>query len=116
MSAGVTVVVQNAEHYTYFNDRPVDVSTGGDLDSGMLAGVLLERANLLDAPTILARMLAGRLALVDHRRIHSFEPFTELDLRSADGRPVPLHVDGDYIGDVLHARYEIRPRGLTVVS
>ncbi len=113
---GVTGVVQNAEHYTYFNDRPVDVSTGGDLDSGMLAGVLLERANLLDAPTILARMLTGRLALVDHRRIHAFEPFTELDLRSADGRPVPLHVDGDYVGDVFHAHYEICPRGLKVVS
>ncbi|MEA2370112.1 MAG: hypothetical protein QOH12_506 [Solirubrobacteraceae bacterium] len=114
--AGVTGVVQNAEHYTYFNDRPVDVSNVSDLDSGTLAGVLLERANLLDAPTILLRMLAGRLALVDHRRIHSFEPFTEFALRSVDGRAVPLHVDGDYIGDVLHAHYEISRRGLAVVS
>ncbi len=114
--AGVTAVVQNAEHYTYFNDHPVDVSTGADLDSGTLAGVLLERASLLDAPGILVRMLAGRLALVDHRRIRAVGPFTELDLHSADGRPVALHVDGDYVGDVLRARYEILPRGLAVVS
>lgn len=112
---GVTAVVQNAEHYTYFNTHPVDVSDGADLDSGTLAGVVLERANLLDAPAILVRMLAGSLALADHRRIRGLGPFSALDLRSADGRPLPLHVDGDYIGDVLHARYEIRPRELAVL-
>jgi diacylglycerol kinase family enzyme len=112
---GVTAVVQNAEHYTYFNDRPVDVSEGSGLDTGQLSGVVLARANVLDAPSILVRMLAPRAALVGHRRVHSLGVFTELDLRSADGRAIPLHVDGDYIGDVLRARYEIRPRALSVV-
>jgi diacylglycerol kinase family enzyme len=113
---GVTAIVQNAEHYTYFNDTPVDVAEGAGLDSGGLAGLVLERANLIDAPSILARMLASRFALVDHRQIRPFDPVTVLDVRSADGRPVPLHVDGDYVGDVLHAHYEVRPRALTVVS
>ena len=37
-------------------------------------------------------------------------------MRSADGRPLPLQVDGDYLGEVAEARYSIRPRALTVVS
>jgi len=114
--SGVTAIVQNAEHYTYFNDTPVDVSEGAGLDSGGLAGIVLGRANLIDAPSILLRMLAGRLALVDHRQIAPVDPSTEIDVRTADGRPIPLHVDGDYVGDVVHAHYEIRPRALTVVS
>jgi diacylglycerol kinase family enzyme len=114
--SGVTAIVQNAEHYTYFNDTPVDVAEGAGLDSGGLAAIVLERANLIDAPSILLRMLSGRLALVDHPRIGVADTSGELDVRSADGRAIPLHVDGDYVGDVLHAHYEIRPRALTVVS
>ena len=37
-------------------------------------------------------------------------------MRSADGRPLPLQVDGDYLGDVSEARYSILPRALNVVS
>ncbi|HEX3875276.1 MAG TPA: diacylglycerol kinase family protein [Solirubrobacteraceae bacterium] len=113
---GVSAIVQNAEHYTYFNDRPVDVSEGAGLDSGELAGIVLQRASLRDAPSILVRMLSRRLALINHRRIHGLDRFTDLDVHTADDRPLPLHVDGDYIGDVLHAHYDVSPRRLTVVS
>jgi diacylglycerol kinase family enzyme len=41
---------------------------------------------------------------------------TELEVRTADGRPLPLQVDGDYIGEVSEARYSILPRALAVVS
>jgi diacylglycerol kinase family enzyme len=34
---------------------------------------------------------------------------TELTVRSADGRPLPLQVDGDYLGEVAEARYSILP-------
>ena len=37
-------------------------------------------------------------------------------MQSADGRPLPLQVDGDYIGEVDEARYSILPRALHVVS
>jgi diacylglycerol kinase family enzyme len=40
----------------------------------------------------------------------------ELTVRSADEQPLPLQVDGDYIGDVLEARYSVLPRELSVVS
>ena len=92
--AGVTAMVQNGEHYTYYQDRPVEAAIGGGLDSATLAGLVLERANAIDIPSILTRALSRRLRLVDHPRVHGFPLFTELELRSADGRPLPLHVDG----------------------
>jgi len=41
---------------------------------------------------------------------------SELVVRSADQRPLPLQVDGDYLGEVDEARYSILPRALNVVS
>jgi diacylglycerol kinase family enzyme len=37
-------------------------------------------------------------------------------MRSADGRPIPIQVDGDYIGDADEAVFGITPGGLTIVS
>jgi diacylglycerol kinase family enzyme len=37
-------------------------------------------------------------------------------VRSADGRPLPLQVDGDFLGEVDEARYSIKPSALTVVA
>ena len=51
-----------------------------------------------------------------HRQVTGLSELTELTVRSADGRPLPLQVDGDYIGEVTEARYSILPRALNVVS
>ncbi len=37
-------------------------------------------------------------------------------MRSADGRALPLQVDGDFIGEVDEARYSIMPEALSVIS
>ena len=37
-------------------------------------------------------------------------------MRSLDERPLPLQVDGDYIGEVAEAVFGVTPRGITVVS
>jgi diacylglycerol kinase family enzyme len=39
-----------------------------------------------------------------------------MTVSSASGRPLPLQVDGDHIGDVTEARFTIRPGVLTVVA
>jgi diacylglycerol kinase family enzyme len=41
---------------------------------------------------------------------------TELTVRASDDRPLPLQVDGDYLGAVEEARYSIMPRALHVVA
>lgn len=114
--SGVTAIVQNAEPYTYFGRRPVRVGEGAGLESGDLAGVIMKQARPLDIPTMVWRMLSPRAHLVRHRHIHPFAGVGELCVRSADERPLPLQVDGDYIGVASEALFQVAPRSLCVVS
>jgi diacylglycerol kinase family enzyme len=112
--AGVTAVVQIGEHYTYFHDRPIDLAQGAALGGGTLAGVVLRRATLLGVPSLIVRSLRGGVGR--HRRVAAFSGAQSVTVSSATGRPLPLQVDGDYIGEVSEARFQIRPRALTVVA
>jgi diacylglycerol kinase family enzyme len=114
--AGVTVIVQNATPYTYFGDRPVEMGEGATLHSGDLAGLVLDRARPTDVPTIIARSLSSRLEVIRHRHVHPFAGLRELRVRSLDERPLPLQVDGDYIGEVDEAVFGVTPNGIAVVS
>jgi diacylglycerol kinase family enzyme len=113
---GVTTVVQNGAPYTYFNDHPIEIAEGAALDTGTLAGAVLRRATPLGLVMIGLRALVPRLRTVGHRQIAGFADVGELTVRSADGRPLPLQVDGDFLGEVDEARYSIRPNALTVVA
>ncbi len=113
---GVTALIQNGDPYTYFGRRPVHMGEGADLVSGDLAGIVLERASVVDIPTIVWRALSRRARVVRHRQVRPFTGLTSLSVRSCDERLLPLQVDGDYIGEVEEARFSIRPAGITVVS
>jgi diacylglycerol kinase family enzyme len=113
---GVTVVVQNAHPYTYFNRRPIEIAEGAELDSGTLAGAVLRRASPIDMPTVIWRALGRRPRLVKHRQVTGFYGLEALEARSPDGAPIPLQVDGDYIGDIPQARFGIAPGALRVVA
>ncbi len=114
--SGVTAIIQNAAPYTYFGDRPVDMGEGATLDSGDLAGVVLKRASPVDIPTIVWRALARRGRVSRHRRVHAFSGTDRIHMRSCDDRPLPIQVDGDYIGEASEARFVVKPRGMLVVS
>jgi diacylglycerol kinase family enzyme len=113
---GVTAIVQSAAPYTFFGDRPVHMGEGATLDSGDLAGVILQRASPIDIPTITWRALSRRARVVRHRRVRGFSGLTSLRVSSTDDRLLPLQVDGDYIGDVREARFQSKPSALLVVS
>jgi len=113
---GVTTIVQNGSPFTYFQNRPIEVAEGAALDSGALAGCVLHRARPFDMPSIAWRAFSRHARIARHRHVSSFPALTELTVQSADGRPLPLQVDGDYIGEVAEARYSILPRALHVVS
>jgi diacylglycerol kinase family enzyme len=114
--AGVTVIVQNGRHFTYFGERPIDIAAGPELDSGTLAGCVLRRASPLDLPAIGRRALFGGQSVSDHRQVSAFVGARELIVRTRDSRPLPLQVDGDYLGEVAQASYGIIPRALTVLA
>jgi diacylglycerol kinase family enzyme len=113
---GVTTIVQNGEPYTYFGDRPVNMGEGATLESGDFSGVVLMRATPVDIPTITWRALSRHARLARHRRVHPFSEVSALRVRSLDDRPLPLQVDGDYIGEAHEAEFSITPRGILVVA
>jgi diacylglycerol kinase family enzyme len=114
--AGVTALVQNSDPYTYFGNRPVHMGEGATLESGDLAGVVLKRARPIDVPTIIWRALSKRARLGRHRQVQPFTGVRGLRVASLDERPLPLQVDGDYIGEVHEASFGVTPRGIAVVS
>jgi diacylglycerol kinase family enzyme len=113
---GVTAVFQNGPAYTYFGARAVPLATDVDLDDGTIAGVVLQRATPLDIPGVAAHLLARGLRVADHRRVEVFRIREDVRVVSADGRPVPIQVDGDYIGDVAEAAVGVAPGALLVVA
>jgi diacylglycerol kinase family enzyme len=113
---GVTTIVQNGSPFTYFQNRPIEIAEGAALDSGALSSCVLHRARPLDMPSIAWRAFSRHARIARHRHVSSFPELTELTVHSADGRPLPLQVDGDYIGEVDEARYSIMPGALHVIS
>ena len=114
--SGVTALVQNGDPFTYFRNRPLHLADAGSIDDGVLTGVVLRRSTPTVMPTVIWRVFSGRARLTNHRAVDGFEGATEVVVRSADGRPIPLQVDGDHIGDVTEAVYGIAPRALPVVA
>jgi diacylglycerol kinase family enzyme len=113
---GVSTFFQNSAHYTYFKSRAVELVEGGGFESGALAGVVLTRARPYDVPTVTFRALSGAARIAKHRGIAAFGGFQEAVVRSADGRPIPIQVDGDHIADELEARFVVAPGALRVVA
>ena len=113
---GVSAFVQNGDPYTYFRDIPIELVEGQRLDSGDLGGAILERASAVDIPTVLFRALSSRAKIDRHRRVTGFRGVERVVVRSADGRDVPVQVDGDFAGAYERVEFTARPRALRVVS
>ena len=113
---GVTVVIQNGSPYTYFGDRGVEMAEGAALDSGDLAGLILKRTNPLDIPSIAWRALSPRARVAGHRQIEPFSAQKRLRIRSLDDRPLPVQVDGDFIGSATEHVFSVAPRALTILA
>ncbi len=112
---GVIAVVQNGATFTYFQDRPIDIAEEVELDSGALAGGVMHRAGVLSMLSIAWRAFSPRARVAGHRQVTPLGQVQELTVRTADGRPLPLQADGDFLGEVSEARYSILPDALNVV-
>ena len=62
------------------------------------------------------RMLAVPGATARHRQVTGFTASKGLTIRSLDDRPLPLQVDGDYIGEAAEAVFSVEPGALLVIS
>ncbi len=114
---GVTLVVQNADPFTFFGSRPIRVCARAGLDTGTLSAVVLERAAALDLVTLAPRLFLSRPEAVErHAHVRGLRAFERLHVSSAMGAPLPLEVDGDHLGEVAEALYEAAPGALRVLS
>ena len=113
---GVTAIVQNGSPFTYFQNRPIEVADGPELDSGTLETCVLRRARPHDMPSIAFRAFSRHARVARHRQVTALEATSELVVSTSDGEPLPLQVDGDYLGHVTEARYSVLPRELSVIS
>jgi diacylglycerol kinase family enzyme len=112
----ITTVLQNGDAFTYLGDKPLALAPGAGLDSGSLAGLALRAARVRDVGPFLVKVLSPKGSIADHSQVHAFSGVDGVRCTSADGRAIPLHVDGDHIGDVTEAVFGIRPGALGVVS
>ncbi len=113
---GTTVIVQNGDPYTYFHGKPLPLAPGVQLDNGQLGGAVLLRSGVTVLPGLAVRAFTTPLNVSDHRAVAPFLTPDGLTVTSRDERPFPLHVDGDFLGDVAEARYGITPSALSVVA
>jgi diacylglycerol kinase family enzyme len=113
----VTVVVQNADPFTYFASRPIRVCEDAGLETGTLSMAALKRATPLELPTLIPRLFTARAqSVLRHRQVVSLPGIREARVRTADERPFPLEVDGDYVGEFSAVEYGVAPRALLAVA
>jgi diacylglycerol kinase family enzyme len=113
----VTAIAQISDPYTYFASRPIRLCPGVTMTDGRMGMTVLKRATLLEMPTVLARVFTANPESVQrHRQIEGLADLDDAYVETADGRPLPLQVDGDHIGDFESVRLSVEPRGLAVVS
>jgi diacylglycerol kinase family enzyme len=114
--SGVSAFVQNGPAYTYFGERAIVIGEEATLDNGELCAAVLKRANPIDLPAIAWRALSKRARLERQRQMEVVGNLKQLRVRSLDDRPVPLQVDGDYIGEFGEVEFGVIPQGLRVVA
>jgi diacylglycerol kinase family enzyme len=113
----VTVIVQNSDPFTYFASRPIRVCEGAGLDTATLSLAGLRRGTPFQLATLIPRIFTGRAeAVLGHRQVESLPRVREATVESVDGRPFPLEVDGDYIGEFQTVEYGVRPRALAALA
>jgi len=112
----ISTLVQNGDAFTYLGDKPLALAPGAALGSGSLAGLALRGVSPRDIPPLALRILSARRSVAGHRQVRAFRDVDGLRCVSSDGRAIPLHVDGDHIGDVDEVVYGVRPGALAVVS
>jgi diacylglycerol kinase family enzyme len=112
-----TVIIQRSDPLTFFGPRPVRVCPPGPLGDGTLSVAMADGAGALDVASIFARLLTGDAGHVTaHPRVRALERLGEISVRSADGRPFSIEVDGTYMGRRTQVTYGVAPESLLVAG
>ncbi|HSK50420.1 MAG TPA: diacylglycerol kinase family protein [Solirubrobacterales bacterium] len=119
---GVTALAQNSDPFTYFSGREIRVCEGISIDDGTLSVGVLKRAAQRDMPTLIPRLFSHKRPAARHRQVVHFDDVAAAQVTSISAdkegnlRPIPVQVDGDYIGEETHVSFGIAPAALTIVA
>lgn len=119
---GITTIIQNSDPFSYFASRPIRVCEGIAIDDGTLSMAVLKRAAQRDMPTLINRLFSESRPAARHRQVAHFDDVTSATVetvsKNKDGtpRPLPLQVDGDYIGERDRIELGVDPAALTIVA
>lgn len=103
-------IVANTAPWTYLNRRPVTMTPTASFDRG-LDLVTVHRMRTVGTLLAASRMLSARG--IRGRHVSTFTDLAEFTLTAA--RPMPMQVDGDYLGEVAQVRFAGVPAALRVV-
>ena len=116
---GATAIVQNSSPFTYFGNHPITLCDEVELDDGRIGLAVLERFAQRDAISLIPRLLSPRLPVTGSRRVEHRSKLREVTAsvipEGSDIDVLPLHVDGDYIGDFAEVEWSVDPAALRIV-
>jgi diacylglycerol kinase family enzyme len=103
------VFVANGSPYTYAGRLPLPIVRGADFEHGLdfVAPVVIAPAAV---PVVAARVLSGRVGSGRFLRGHDLD---RIEIRC--DVPLPLHVDGEDLGDVEQATFEAERAAVSVL-
>lgn len=119
---GVTTLAQNSDPFTYFAERPVRVCPEVEIDDGHLGLAVLERATQRDVATLIPRIMSASQGAAGHRKVRHFPGIDRAKVSSISTdpegniRPLPLQVDGDYIGERNEVTFTAAPAALSILA
>jgi len=104
-------VVTNSAPWTYFRGRPLLPRPDADFSSGLNI-MALSRLKMSTIISAIGQMLLGRTPRGRH--IMTAQGLDVLTIRGS--RPIALHVDGEYLGEIESVKFQFVPRALRVVA
>lgn len=106
-------IVSNTAPWTYYGTRPVNPCPDASFDTG-LDLFALRRLRVASTVRTLAQMFSDHPAGPRGRHVVRRHDLAALTVRGSV--PVPLQVDGDYIGELDEVVFRNVPRALTVIA
>jgi diacylglycerol kinase family enzyme len=113
---GVSLMAQNADPLTYLGSRSLSLGEGAGLGTGTVSLTVLRYASLPLAATLIAKTVLGHgRGVLGHEAVESLPRVREARIRTLEGPPLEVEVDGDYAGAFEEVTYAVAPRALAVV-
>jgi diacylglycerol kinase family enzyme len=105
-------IVTNTTPWTYFGDRPLEPTPDASFDTGLDA-FSLRRLSTLGTGNHLRRLMVGGPTPAG-RSIVSMHDLPALTIRTE--RPIPIEVDGEYLGEHSNPMLFSVPEALAVIA